>query len=88
VGGTTCEQHAFRQRGLDWQIWIQRGDYPLPRKVVLTTTTDEARPEYTAVYTWNLAPSYDASAFTFFPPSGAHRITIEEAAPPPVGSNR
>jgi hypothetical protein len=81
VGGTTCEQYAFRQQGLDWQIWIQNGDYPLPRKVVLTTMTDDARPEYTAVYTWNLAPSYDASAFTFIPPSDAHRIGIQEVRP-------
>src|SRR5208283_5557080 len=26
VGGVTCEQYAFRQPGLNWQIWIQQGD--------------------------------------------------------------
>jgi hypothetical protein len=89
VGGTTCEHYAFRQNGLDWQIWIQNGDYPLPRKVVLTTTTDEARPQYVAVYTWNLAPSFNAGAFTFAPPSDARRIPIQEVVPPkPGGSNR
>jgi hypothetical protein len=88
VEGTTCEQYAFRQPGLDWQIWIQAGDFPLPRKVVLTTTTDDARPQYSAVYTWNLAPSFDASAFTFVPPAGARRIVIQEAVPGRVGSNR
>ena len=41
VDGTTCEHYAFRQEGLDWQIWIQLGDYPLPRKMILTTLTDE-----------------------------------------------
>ena len=30
VGGTTCEHYAFRQEGADWQIWIQKGDFPLP----------------------------------------------------------
>jgi hypothetical protein len=90
VGDTTCEQYAFRQPGLDWQIWIQNGDYPLPRKVVLTTTTDAARPRYSAVYTWNLAPSYDASAFTFVPPRDAHRIVIQEGKPvsPNLGGQR
>jgi hypothetical protein len=81
VDGTTTEHYAFRQRGLDWQIWIQNGDYPLPRKVVLTTTTDYARPQYGAVYTWNLAPSFDASAFSFVPPKDAHRIVLREALP-------
>ncbi|MGB6193972.1 MAG: DUF2092 domain-containing protein, partial [Terracidiphilus sp.] len=46
IGGVSCEHFAFRQAGLDWQVWIQLGDYPLPRKLVITTMTDEARPRY------------------------------------------
>jgi hypothetical protein len=46
VDGTTCEHYAFRQEGADWQLWIQQGDYPLPRKLVITTTTDPARPRF------------------------------------------
>ena len=78
VEGTTCEHYAFRQPGLDWQIWIQQGDYPLPRKLVLSTLTDEARPQHTSVYTWNLAPSFDDAAFVFDPPSGAQKIVFAE----------
>ncbi len=78
VGGVTCEQYAFRQEGMDWQIWIQNGDYPLPRKLVLTTTTDAARPRHTVVLTWNLAPSFNDSAFVFDPPKDAHKITLAE----------
>lgn len=76
VGGVTCTQYAFRQAGLDWQVWIQRGDYPLPRKLVLTTTTDEARPQHATVYTWNLAPSFNDAAFAFVPPADARKITF------------
>ena len=78
IEGTTCEQYAFRQEGLDWQIWIQLGDYPLPRKLILTTTDEEARPRFTQVLTWNLAPSFNDEAFTFDPPEGAQRIAIAE----------
>ena len=78
VDGTTCTHYAFRQAGLDWQIWIQRGDYPLPRRLVLTTTTDEARPEFEATYEWDLAPSFNESAFVFEAPEGAHRIVLAE----------
>ena len=81
VGGTTCQHYAFRQEGLDWQIWIQKGDFPLPRKLVLTTTTDEARPQYQATYSWNLAPSFNDAAFTFVPTADAHKILLAEAAP-------
>ena len=65
VNGVTCEQYTFRQKGLDWQVWIQNGDFPLPLKLVLTTTTDDARPQHSSLYTWNLAPSYNDKAFVF-----------------------
>jgi hypothetical protein len=78
IEGTTCEQYVFRQDGLDWQIWIQLGDYPLPRKLILTTTDVEARPRFTQVLTWNLAPSFNDEAFMFDPPKDAQRITIAE----------
>jgi hypothetical protein len=80
VQGTTCEHYAFRQEGLDWQIWIQLGDNPLPRKLVITTTTDESRPQYSAVYTWDLAPSFNEAAFTFAPPAEAKRIVFATVA--------
>jgi hypothetical protein len=79
VGGVTCEQFAFRQEGIDWQIWIQNGDYPLPRKLVISTLTDEARPQHTSVYTWNLAPSFDDTAFVFNVPKDAYKITFANA---------
>jgi hypothetical protein len=76
VGGVTCEHYAFRQEGVDWQVWIQLGDYPLPRKLVITTTTDAARPQYSSVFTWNLAPSFNDAAFVFVPPKDAQRIAF------------
>src|SRR5688572_21425784 len=55
------------------------GDYPLPRKLVLTTLTDEARPQSSVVYTWNLAPSYNDATFAFIAPPDAKRIVLAEA---------
>lgn len=80
VEGTTCQHYGFRQAEIDWQVWIQKGDYPLPRKLVITTITDEARPQHTAVFTWNLAPSYNDAAFTFDPPEGAGKVVLAKAA--------
>jgi len=79
VEGVTCEHYAFRQEGADWQVWIQQGDYPLPRKLVITTTTDPARPKFTSVMTWNLAPSFNDAAFNFVAPKDAKRIMLAEA---------
>jgi len=78
IGGVTCGHYAFRQEGLDWQVWIQMGDHPLPRKLVLTTMTDEARPQYVATFTWNLAPSFNDSAFTFVAPQGVGRVVLND----------
>ena len=78
VQGITCEHYAFRQEGLDWQIWIQLGEYPLPRKFVIRTLTDDARPQHTSNLVWNLAPSYNEAAFTFDPPAGALRIPLKD----------
>jgi hypothetical protein len=81
VGGITCQHYAFRQDGLDWEVWIQKGEHPLPRRLVLNTLTDDARPQYTATYTWNLAPSYNNDSFTFVAPPDARAIAWVEARP-------
>jgi hypothetical protein len=77
VGGVTCEHYAFHQEGVDWQLWIQLGEFPLPRKLVITTLTDEARPQHSDTLTWNLAPSFNDGAFAFDPPPDAKRVLLE-----------
>jgi hypothetical protein len=79
VDGVTCEQYTFRQKDIDWQVWIQKGPFPLPRKLVITTKTDPARPQHTAVYTWNLAPSFNEAAFSLEPTPGMHRVDFAGA---------
>jgi|SRR5271168_4103302 len=80
VEGVTCEQYAFHQEGADWQVWIQLGEFPLPRRLVITTLTDEARPQHSDTFSWNLAPSYNDEAFVFDPPPDAKRIILEQRA--------
>jgi hypothetical protein len=78
VEDVTCEHYAFHQEGADWQIWIQLGEFPLPRKLVIRTLTDEARPQHSDTLTWNLAPSFNDDAFVFSPPVDAKRIVLAE----------
>jgi len=88
VEGTSCEQYAFRQEGLDWQVWIQQGDYPLPRKLILTTLTDDARPRHSQILSWNLAPSFNDASFVFDPPKDAQRIAIAEVTASPSNEKK
>ncbi len=74
VNGQTAEHYAFRQEGLDWQIWIADGDAPLPLKYVITTTDVPEQPQYSATLTWNTAFKPDAAAFTFKPAETHYRI--------------
>jgi hypothetical protein len=78
VEGVTCEHYAFHQEGADWQIWIQLGEFPLPRRLVIRTLTDDARPQHSDTLTWNLAPSFNDDAFVFSPPADAKRIVLAE----------
>lgn len=77
VKSTMCAHYAFHQQDVDWELWVQEGPQPLPRKLVITTTAEQAEPQHVAVLSWNLVPRLDASAFTFTPPPHAQRIEFD-----------
>lgn len=75
VGGVKCHHLVFTQRLVDWQIWIETGDKPLPRKLVITQKQLRGEPQFTAVLSkWDTAPKLTDAAFTFSPPKGARQI--------------
>ncbi|MGF6767865.1 hypothetical protein P3T18_000335 [Paraburkholderia sp. GAS199] len=80
VGSDVCDHYAFRQKDVDWQIWITAGDKPLPRKLVITRRDDDARPQSVSVMTWNTAPTFKDSVFSFRPPEGSKKIEIVPVA--------
>jgi hypothetical protein len=75
-GNAVCDHVAVRQEGVDWQVWIERGKTPLPRKLVITTLGEPSQPQYVAVMSWDVAPKFDATTFRFRPPMGAHKIPL------------
>ena len=61
IGGVLCDQLAFRQPGVDWQICIERGKAPLPRKLVVTGTDgDPAQPVRRSILTWKAGSAPEA----------------------------
>jgi hypothetical protein len=80
VRGTPCVHYAFHQTDIDWEIWIEQGERPLPRKMVITTRTEKTQPQHTSVMTWNLKPAIDEQVFAFVPPPNAQRIDFDVAA--------
>jgi hypothetical protein len=77
VDGASTDHYWFRQEGVDWQIWIQKGKDPLPRKLVITTTSEPTHPEYSTNMRWNVAPKLDDTVFVFKPPQGARKIVLQ-----------
>ena len=75
VDGFECEHLAFRNDDTDWQIWIQVGDAPIPRKYVITSKTQEGAPQYTLVIRdWKTDAQPGADAFAFKAPDGAKKL--------------
>ena len=75
VNGIQCHHLAFRAAQLDWQIWVQTGDVPLPMKYVITSKWVTASPQYTARFrNWNTSPKLAAGHFEFTAPKGAKRL--------------
>src|SRR5215211_6221456 len=94
VEGVECEHLAFRNLDTDWQIWIEIGERPLPRKYVITSKAVGAAPQYTLrLRDWKTGVSPAPDAFAFKPPEGSSGVAmtllknIDEipAAPVPGG---
>jgi hypothetical protein len=80
VEGFVTDHYAFRQKDVDWEIWIEQGGRPLPRKIVITTTSEKLRPQHSMVLNWDLtAKLSDEQLFGFQPPATAHQIEFDTA---------
>jgi len=76
IGDDLCDHYAFRQGKVDWQIWITASGKPLPRKIVITSRADEARPQSVHLIDWNLKPAFSETTFRFTAPKGASKVEI------------
>ncbi len=82
VRGVPCHHLAFRTPEVDWEIWVEDGPKPLPRRLALTDKSVKGSPQMMAALSdWNLTPSFSADDFTFRPPQTAQKITFLGAAP-------
>jgi hypothetical protein len=91
AAGVDCHHLAFSQDTIEWQIWIDAGDKPLPRKLVISYVQEPGEPQYSAVIRrWTLDAKVPEGLFTFEAPEGAQkidpramkRLDAEDATPP------
>ena len=81
VRGVPTHHLAFTQASIDWQLWIEDGANPVPRKAVITYKNVPSSPQFTVwLSNWNFSPRLADSLFEFLPPDGAQQVEIR-----PVG---
>jgi hypothetical protein len=77
IDGVECDHLAFRNTETDWQIWIESGARPIPRKYVITSKAVAEAPQYTLrIKDWKT--DVPADAFAFKPDQSAKKIAMSD----------
>ena len=74
VAGTDCHHIAIRGSEVDVQLWVEEGDRPVPRKIVITSKWEGGSPRYTANLMWDSEPDFGDEIFEFEAPEGSFNI--------------
>ena len=92
VDGVECEHLAFRTSETDWQLWVEAGERPIPRKYVITSKTVAQAPQYTLrIRELRTDVRPDPSAFVFKAPDGTKQVAFDaigdiDEVPPAVSA--
>jgi hypothetical protein len=77
VSGVKCHHLLFTQAAVDWQIWIDAGAQPVPRKLVIDYKNLPGRPQFTAVLSdWNLSARAKDEQFKAVLPKEARKVEM------------
>lgn len=75
IEGVPCHHLAFRGEEVDFQIWIEDDETPLPRRLVITSKKVEGAPEFVVELSrWDTTTELPDDVFEFTPPPGAQEI--------------
>ena len=75
LDGKEVDHLAVRTDEVDFQVWVAKGELPVPLRVVISYKKAPGQPQFAAnLSDWNFAPKIDMSAFTFVPPAGERPI--------------
>jgi hypothetical protein len=75
VDGVMCDHLALRNEKLDVQVWIEKGNEPVPRRMVITHKKLQGQPRVWVQFTeWDFSPELSEHIFTHSPPQNAERV--------------
>ncbi len=77
VGGLQCHHLAFLTDTSTWEVWIEAGNKPVPRKITIDYGQGAHRSRYSAeISGWNASPAFRADTFEFELPAGVKQVEI------------
>jgi hypothetical protein len=75
VNGVECHHLSLRKKNVDLQLWVRKGDRPLPMKYVITTKWMTGAPQFELVLRdWDTSPEIKEGTFVFTAPEGARKL--------------
>jgi hypothetical protein len=79
VDGVECEYLTFRTPEIDWQIWIEAGAKPIPRRYVITSKHVGQAPQYTLeIRDFRSGPDVPNVSYKIDMPAGARKVDLSE----------
>ncbi len=77
IAGILCDNLALSNEDEDVQLWVAKGDKPVPRRIVVTYKNLEGQPQFWAQFEeWNFSPNFSETIFSYSPPAHADRISF------------
>lgn len=82
VDGVDCRHLLFGEDDADWQVWVEAGKQPLPRRLSVVYKNAPGAPRVLAAFSdWKINPAVPAARFSFVKPTGATKVELKTATP-------
>ena len=79
IDGKECTHVAFRSSTVDWQLWVQTGDQPVPCQYIITTKHVAQAPQYSIRFSgWSTGVAPAADTFSFKPAADSKQVKLDE----------
>jgi hypothetical protein len=83
IDGVPCRHLLFAQPGMEIELWLDKTEQSLPRRLVITYRSIKGQPNLIAEFSdWNFAVNPTDADFAFKPPEGAKQVELPASTPP------
>jgi hypothetical protein len=79
IRGIDCHHILVTGALADMQIWVEKGDNPVPRRTVLRYKQGEGMPRHDVFIDWQATDGFEKTEFDFVAPEGSQEIDFIKA---------